>query len=204
MLRQALTWLGIVALSGSTAVWCYRASCPPCAAAPGCCAADGDLDRDQSPEDRLRSAVINGDAERVRQLLALPRLDLHRTWGPKRLGIVHYAAAGHGTAVGPLCAAGADANARTAAGETPLMYVLGSPAEQACAVRSLLQAGATLEAADTAGQTPLIRAACKGDAELIRLLLEVGADPAARDRAGHSAASITAEDPHLRKALLPD
>jgi ankyrin repeat protein len=200
MFRQALTCLGIVLLSGGTAVWCYRSPCPTChqGQSPPQYIRDAAFANDDTPEDRLRTAVICDDVETVKQLLAAsPRPDLHTAWGPKRLSIAHYAAAGHGSVLPRLIAAGADANARSKTGETPLMYVCGSPADQACAVRALLDAGAALEAVDRAGHTPLIHAAWKGDTDLARLLLEAGADPAARDSDGHCAADFASEFPSL-------
>lgn len=197
MFRQALTCLGIVLFSGGTAVWCF---CSPDTHPLGhpcphvTCEATY---ADETPEERLRVAVICNDTDAVTHLLATSHLDLRRTWGPKRLSITHYAVAGHGPIVAALCAAGADPNARTTTGETPLMYVSGCAAEQARAVRALLDAGAALEATDDAGQTPLLHAACKGDATLTELLVKAGADVTARDDGGY-AASDFAHRPSLQ------
>lgn len=200
MFRQALTCLGIVLFSGGTAVWCFRSPGPTHTVGHHCpqVTSDATYCDDATPEDRLRTAVICNDPDAVTRLLASSHLDLRKTWGPKRLSITHYAAAGHGSVVAQLCAAGADADARSDTGETPLMYVSGSAAEQVGAVRALLAAGAALEATDDAGQTPLIHAACKGDAPLTQILLDAGADDAARDDDGHAASDFVRGDPLLQ------
>lgn len=193
MFRQALTCLGIVLFSGGTAVWCFRSPGPAQAVGHHCphVTCDATYADDDTPEEHLRVAVICNDTEMVTRLLASSHLDLRKTWGPKHLSITHYAAAGHGSIVAQLCAAGADVDARTDTGETPLMYVSGSPAEQVRAVRALLDAGAALEATNDAGQTPLIHAAYKGDASLTRLLLDAGAHDTAWDDDGYAAADYT-------------
>lgn len=52
--------------------------------------------------------------------------------------------------------------------------ILGS---QVSRVASLLRRGAPINAADKFGTTPLYRAAVQGEREIVRLLLEAGADP---------------------------
>jgi ankyrin repeat protein len=54
-------------------------------------------------------------------------------------------------------------------------------------VRYLLQIGARVNARDIAGRTPLMRAADARQAEVVRLLLQSRADPAAVDRDGKTA-----------------
>lgn len=61
----------------------------------------------------------------------------------------------------------------------------GNPA----VVRRLLDAGAAVDAADVRGMTPLMLAIAtdRPDARIIRMLLQAGADPAVRSKAGESA-----------------
>ncbi|MCA9661439.1 MAG: ankyrin repeat domain-containing protein, partial [Myxococcales bacterium] len=46
---------------------------------------------------------------------------------------------------------------------------------------------AEVDAVNDYGHTPLLRAAMEGQAEVVGVLLEAGADPRHRDRAGRSA-----------------
>ena len=77
---------------------------------------------------------------------------------------------------------GADRNARNAAGATPLHWAVPDPAK----VKLLLAAGADANARSTNLQrTPLLVAASyPGSTEVLRLLLEHGADIHAKDRSG--------------------
>lgn len=91
-----------------------------------------------------------------------------------------------------LIAAGADVNARDAAGRTPLFYVTYPPKASL-----LLRAGADVHARDNEGNTPLLGLmgiASGGEelhpayiAEIIRMLAAAGADMKARNKAGHNA-----------------
>ena len=48
-------------------------------------------------------------------------------------------------------------------------------------VRELLEKGADADAEDSNGETPLVAAAAGGDALIVKLLLDHGADPSRRD-----------------------
>ncbi len=84
---------------------------------------------------------------------------------------------GDAKAVTALLARGADVNAKTRYGVTPLIYASGKG--HADVVRVLLAHGANPNAKDTFyGATPMAMAADKGDAAIVKQLLEKGAEDA--------------------------
>ena len=100
-----------------------------------------------------------------------------------------------------LIQAGADVNARTHLGETPLHIVASghrvgghTSAEHAHAVTALVEAGAEVDARMSDGRTPLHVALAADRPATVMRLLEAGADPAARDRAGNLADPTACEN----------
>ncbi len=97
---------------------------------------------------------------------------------PNRYGVTPLSLActnGNGTIVELLLKAGADSNAALPGGETPLMTAarVGS----LNSVKTLLAHGATVDGKDDRrGQTALIWAAAEGHANVVEVLIEVGAD----------------------------
>lgn len=84
-------------------------------------------------------------------------------------------------AVAALLRAGADANAQTDLGATPLIWAAGDPVK----TRLLLGADADVRARSRAGNTPLLVAAARdGGAATVLLLLDRGADPNEADENG--------------------
>src|SRR5947209_6750099 len=77
--------------------------------------------------------------------------------------------------------AGADVNCRMEDGWTPLLQASIHGPEL---VRLLLAHSADMNAASDLGYTALHRAAAKGDTEVVKLLLEAGADVLAREIQG--------------------
>ncbi len=92
--------------------------------------------------------------------------------------------------VASLLASGGFADARTSAGETPLMRAAAKGFDDVA--RVLLDAGADPRARRPDGFTPLILAAFFGHEETVRLLLSRGADPLARTSLGTTAAAWAA------------
>jgi len=92
-----------------------------------------------------------------------------------------------------LVAAGAPVNAVNVLGESPLVTAVRSSV-RLDTVRMLLNASADLACADLLlGETALMEAACSGDIELCRLLLDSKANPMQRNRRGLSACDLAAE-----------
>ncbi|MGO8716607.1 MAG: ankyrin repeat domain-containing protein [Smithella sp.] len=111
-----------------------------------------------------------------------------------------------------LLAEGADPNESNGIGETALFILAGhyrsgkfsNPPDNAleCA-RILIQKGAAVNSTDIAGWTPLMWAAFNGDVDMLKLLLENGADPKIASQSGHTALSLAkdVDYPDIVKAL---
>ncbi|MBL9162832.1 MAG: ankyrin repeat domain-containing protein [Planctomycetaceae bacterium] len=94
-----------------------------------------------------------------------------------------------------LLASGADPNqridydspisGRLDRGLTALMF-----AATAHVAQTLLDAGATVDATDEHGVTPLMRAAARGGAEVVKLLIQRGANPKAKSKTRTTAADF--------------
>ena len=88
-----------------------------------------------------------------------------------------------------LVAHGADVNARDAKGMTPLMHV--SRVEDHAIVSALIEAGARVGDSDWQGQTVLMHMVrCSAPYNIIKLLIDKGADISARDFHGYTASDI--------------
>ncbi len=91
--------------------------------------------------------------------------------------------------------AGAELEARDAAGRTPLhwaawMGLLARPFIEADLVETLIEAGADVNARDAQGRTPLHYAADEGYDRVVAALIAAGADPDARDAQGTAPADL--------------
>jgi ankyrin repeat protein len=93
----------------------------------------------------------------------------------------------------------ADPNSKEyALGMTPLMQV-----EDEGLARALIKKGARIDERDNTGATALIWAATFGRTDIVRVLLENGADPAAKDDSGHDAVFFAQQRHHgeIKKML---
>lgn len=90
-----------------------------------------------------------------------------------------------------LIAHGADVNARTASGDTPLHRAAAN--DQVAIVPILVEAGSQIDAVDDYGYTPLMHAAERDFADTVRALLAAGANPHNRNPDGQTALSIADE-----------
>lgn len=86
-----------------------------------------------------------------------------------------------------LIGAGLDPNVRTGEGDTPLHLHASARESDTALVSALVRGGADLGARNDLGQTPLHVARARGNLDVTRKLLELGADPEARDNAGRIA-----------------
>lgn len=128
----------------------------------------------------LEAAAYEGRADVVKFLLERGA-DPNTVYAPNHETILHFAAsktsrpAERTDVVKQLIAAGADVNRRTLVGEPTLCYM-----------RDIR----------TRGETPLHRAAAFGEMEMIKALIDAGADKSARDAHGES--PLTWASWHLR------
>jgi uncharacterized protein len=88
-------------------------------------------------------------------------------------------------AIAALLDGGADANARDAAGFTPLL--LAAKHIQDDSIEPLLRAGADVHALDAAGNTPLHLGAPRLSPRALTALIDAGAEVGKRNHAGESA-----------------
>ena len=98
---------------------------------------------------------------------------------------------------------GADVNARSKRGRTPILIAASHDAN-AAVVRLLLSKGADPKVIDKANNTPLLASAYANDTESIRLFLEKGADVKAQNAAGLNALMFAAShgNAEIVKTLL--
>ncbi len=89
---------------------------------------------------------------------------------------------------------GANVNARTQNGATPLM--LATASRSFVGMLDLIRAGASVNCRDRSGRTPLFIAAANGDFVAVRILLEHGADPNLKGPMGMTPLMIAARDGH--------
>jgi uncharacterized protein len=89
--------------------------------------------------------------------------------------LVKAVTAGDLPAVRALIQSGADVNARSGDGSTPLLWAVHDA--RLDIARALVAAKATVDMANDFGVTPLLEASRSGDAAMVELLLRAGADP---------------------------
>lgn len=140
------------------------------------------FERQQPAAAELTIAAERGDAAAVRNLTAAGR-DANARDG-SHTPLVFAARAGDAETVNALLDAKADPNARDCdKGWTPLIHAIHK--HQSAAARALVERGADVNARAgdcgqrpvEAGRTPLMFAAMYDDPEMVKLLLERGADP---------------------------
>ena len=146
-------------------------------------------------------AAAAGDADRVRTLLDAngSLRDAHAPdgWTPLHL-------AGHfrqRAVIELLLARGADVNAvsHNADANAPLHAAVAGGADVAL-LRRLIKAGARVNHRQSGGYTALHEAAAVGNADVVRMLLEAGAQPDARNGQDHTPAELACDGGHVALA----
>lgn len=129
----------------------------------------------------LRDAARAGDVQRVVALLNEAEIPLNDPdeHGHTALGLA--VIFGHSQVVSLLLGAGADANAVDKHGIGILMDAAACPRPDI--VRGLIAAGANVNAVSEDGRTALLNAiwSAESDAEVVKALIEAGADPSVAD-----------------------
>lgn len=139
----------------------------------------------------LHWAVYNDNLELVRFLLdAGADPNAANDYGSTPLS--EAAIVANGQVISALLDAGADVNQRGPDGQTPLMVL--ARGNNVTAARLLLERGAEVDVREAwRDQTALIWAAAQGQAKMVALLLEHGADPNARSRPNDWQRQVSAE-----------
>lgn len=152
---------------------------------------------EQGAELSINDAAAVGKLSRVAAILdESPELArVHAPDGFSALGIAAFF--GHPEVLDLLLSAGADPNAasRNAMQVTPLHSAVACRDEGGAErmTGALLAAGAQVNVAQQGGWTPLHQAAAHGRVAIVEMLLERGADPAARSDDGRTPAEMAAE-----------
>lgn len=146
----------------------------------------------------LTAAVFNGNERLVRMLLEAGAD--HRVSDATGKGPMVYAAGkGFARIARMLLEAGIDVDARYQNDLTALMWAAGHSndvpvGEGLETVQLLLARGARHDLSDNRGRTALMIAAERGHAEIVAHLVEIGADPLARDREGKTARDLASNE----------
>lgn len=120
-------------------------------------------------------------------------------------GQVPIMSTGNSEIVKALIEAGADVNSRDNFGGTPLLSVIENRMDKVNSgrgevgnlesVKTLIAAGATIDTADDSGNTPLMKAAYYGKVEIVRFLIQSGANTRLRNKERQTALDIARSKP---------
>lgn len=152
-------------------------------------------------------AAKNGSPDMV-HLLLNTGADANATVGEGETVLMTAARTGRRAVIEALIHHGADVNARESwKSQTALMWAAGEG--HVAAVEALLEAGAERDARSKAGFTPYLFAARQGDLEVVRTLLDTGADvnqalPARKRRGMYEPADAAKDDPKGQGASALD
>jgi ankyrin repeat protein len=149
----------------------------------------------------LGFAAANGETEIARMLLERGAEVDDRDMQEKATALMRAARSGTPADVELLIAAGAEIDARSRSGATPLVYAAGGRRSRAEGTaekaRMLLSHGADANAETRYGGRPLHLAASSGDLDVLLLLLDAGARTDVRDQSGFTPLTMAAIEGHL-------
>lgn len=155
---------------------------------------------DESDEQVLREAALEGDAVRVEQLVS-GNPDVNASLPDGRTALMLAAFNGHASVMEILLNAGAEVELKDEHDRTALMYA--STGHFPDAVKLLLENGADPNVVDREEKfSPLMFAAAEGHFAVVRILLENGADATLQDKDGDTAESFARINGHERVAEL--
>ena len=145
-------------------------------------------------EQALMEAAYLGKLEEVRRLV-LDGVPVDTIDAERRAPLMFAAFNAHTAVAEYLLDAGAEINAKDGAGRTALMYASSGPFAET--VKLLLTRGAEVNVQGTLeGFTALMTAAAEGQIEVVRHLLDHGADRGLKDKDGDTALSFARQKGH--------
>ncbi|MGF1583843.1 MAG: ankyrin repeat domain-containing protein [Bacteroidales bacterium] len=155
---------------------------------------------DESDEQLLREAAMEGNAVRVEQLVS-GNTDVNSSLPDGRTALMLAAYNGHTAVMDLLMNAGAEVEMKDEHDRTALMYA--STGHFPNAVKLLLENGADPNVIDKEEKfSPLMFAAAEGHFEVVKILLENDADATLKDKDGDTAESFARINGHERVAEL--
>ncbi|MEJ2085110.1 MAG: ankyrin repeat domain-containing protein [Acidobacteriota bacterium] len=145
-------------------------------------------------EQALMEAAFNGDLAAVRDLVSAGA-DFHAGDADRRTALMWAAFNGHTEVVAFLLDKDAALDAKDSNGRTALMYASSGPFTET--VELQLKEGSEVNLQGTLeGFTALMTAAAEGQLEVVRVLLENGADPKLMDKDGDTAMTFARQNGH--------
>ena len=151
-------------------------------------------------EQALLESAFTGHLQEVRRLvLDGTRVDVFDE--ERRTPLMFAAFNGHATVAEYLLDAGAEIDTKDSSGRTALMYAASGPFVET--VELFLKRGAEVNVQGTLeGFTPLMTAAAEGQAEVVRQLLDHGADRSLKDTDGDTALTFARQNGHVEVVAL--
>lgn len=155
--------------------------------------------------EELLFAVEEDRASDLKGLVA-QGADLNQVSPSASLTLLHRAVSyGSVQSVPVLIELGADVNAQNNCGDTPLNKLASIKGSDPAIAHALIKAGADIDCAENIhGRTPLHTAACNGRGDLVRVLIEAGADQTITDKRGMTAEEAMQQRPFVSQDRTSD